>query len=523
MSSHSKTARKSACLLLLSSLSFSLLLMRAATARAQDPQQADIQQLKNKLGQLEKSMEGLQQLEQSIEELKAEINALETKSALNSEVASLKGVAPPSANVRASTEIPEIKANAIVTSPVTGTVTKQEPQQPQDDAKQTMEHEIKPAPPGTFDMYGFAMLDAGYNFGQIDPAWFDVVRPTKLPAFENEFGPSGNVFFSVRQTRWGVKTTYPTGIGDLKTIFEFELFGTGVDAGQTTFRLRHAWGELGQVGAGQTWSPFMDPDVFPNSIEYWGPNGMVFFRNIQARWTPWRRGDSDFMIAAERPGASADGGVYAGRIELAGVTPQFTLPDISSHVRWAGERGHIQVAGIFRKISWVDLNKTPELNIHGTLYGWGINASANLKLKADTGRFSVVYGHGIENYMNDAPIDVGVKNNFGNPTNPVTGEALPVLGIVAFDDHNWSEKFSSTIGYSYENIWNAAQQLGSDFHQGHYALANLLYYPTKNVMMGPEFQFGRRVNFADGWNYNDYRVQFSFKYNYGKTVAYAVK
>ena len=100
----------------------------------------------------------------------------------------------------------------------------------------------------------------------------------------------------------------PTSLGELKTIFEFELFGTGVDAGQTTFRLRHAWGELGQIGAGQTWSPFMDPDVFPNSIEYWGPNGMVFFRNVQFRWTPWQKGDSNFMIALERPGASADQG-----------------------------------------------------------------------------------------------------------------------------------------------------------------------------------------------------------------------
>ena len=80
----------------------------------------------------------------------------------------------------------------------------------------------------------------------------------------------------------------PTDVGEIKTIFEFELFGTGVDAGQTTFRLRHACGELGQFGAGQTWSPFMDIDVFPNSIEYWGPNGMVFFRNVQVRWMPSR-------------------------------------------------------------------------------------------------------------------------------------------------------------------------------------------------------------------------------------------
>jgi len=37
-------------------------------------------------------------------------------------------------------------------------------------------------------------------------------------------------------------------------VFEFELFGTGVDEGQTTFRLRHAYGEFGHFLAGQTWS-----------------------------------------------------------------------------------------------------------------------------------------------------------------------------------------------------------------------------------------------------------------------------
>ena len=73
------------------------------------------------------------------------------------------------------------------------------------------------------------------------------------------------------------------------------------------------------------------------------------------------------------------------------------------------------------------------------------------------------------------------------------------------------------------NIWNSDAELPSDFHQGYYALANLLYHPIPKVTMGGEFQFGRRVNFADGWNYNDYRFQFSFRYNYSKTVAYALK
>ena len=176
------------------------------------------------------------------------------------------------------------------------------------------------------------MLDMGYQSKQNDPNWFDVVRPTKLPAFENQFGEDGHFFAGVRQSRLGVKGFIPTDVGEIKTIFEFELFGTGVDAGQTTFRLRHAWGELGQFGAGQTWSPFMDIDVFPNSIEYWGPNGMVFFRNVQLRWTPWQKGDSQLHgrpRAARAPAPTR--ATYAGRIELQDVKGRFPLPDLSAH------------------------------------------------------------------------------------------------------------------------------------------------------------------------------------------------
>src|ERR1044072_6769503 len=155
------------------------------------------------------------------------------------------------------------------------------------------------------DIYGFAMMDTGYNFGTIDPNSFDGVSPVKLPSFTDEFGRNGNWFAGVRQTRFGVKGFIPTSHGEIRTIFEFELFGTGVDAGQTTFRLRHAWGEYRKIGAGQTWSVFMDPDVFPNSIEYWGPNGMIFFRNVQLRYTPWTRGGSRFAVAFGGPGAMA--------------------------------------------------------------------------------------------------------------------------------------------------------------------------------------------------------------------------
>ena len=148
-----------------------------------------------------------------------------------------------------------------------------------------------------FQIYGFAMTDIGYNANQIHPDWYDVVRPTKLPTIKNEYGTDGNAFFSVRQSRLGVKSSTQTALGELFTQFEFEMFGTGSDAGQTTIRLRHAYGELGQFGVGQYWSPFMDIDVFPNTVEYWGPNGMAFFRNVQFRWMPIK-GDTRLTYSA---------------------------------------------------------------------------------------------------------------------------------------------------------------------------------------------------------------------------------
>jgi hypothetical protein len=378
--------------------------------------------------------------------------------------------------------------------------------------------DVPPENKTVLDVYGFAQLDSGYEFLQSDPNWFDVMRPTKLPSFKNQFAPNGKVYFSVRQSRFGVKSSTPTPYGDLKTIFEFELFGTGVNAGQTTFRLRHAWGELKHFGAGQTWSPFMDPDVFPNSLEYWGPNGMVFFRTVHAAWMPINEKRMKLTFAAEQPGASADLSSFADRVELSGIRSRFNVPDFSGQVRVMRDWGHVQLAAIVRKIAWVDTNPAPVFKLGDTVWGWGVNLSSNVNFSKKTvGRFQGVYGKGIENYMNDAPVDIGIKTNFGNPVRPILGRPLPVVGGVGFLDHNWSERFSSSLGYSIVNIWNTNGELGSAYHQGHYALTNLLFYPVPKVMVGGEFQWGRRINFRDGFNVNDYRIQISFRFKWDKT------
>jgi DcaP outer membrane protein len=366
----------------------------------------------------------------------------------------------------------------------------------------------------SLEIYGFVMTDMGYNFNQIHPDWFDVVRTTKLPAFKDQYGTDGNAYFSVRQTRFGVKGYTNTPLGELKTQFEFELFGTGVDAGQTTIRLRHAYGELGKIGVGQYWSPFMDIDVFPNTVEYWGPPGMAFFRNVQIRYMPIQ-GDTRLTFALERPGASADQGIYSDRIELENVNPRFKLPDFSAEFRYGRKWGYVELAGILRKIEWEDQNNNPNYDLSDDALGWGLNLSTNLKLGQGTvfrGQF--LYGEGIENYMNDATTDIGIKNNPSNPQKPVLGVALPVTGIVAFIDHNWNSKFSTSIGYSSVSIDNADASEDDAFKKGDYAIANLMYTPVDRVMMCAELQYGKRTNFRDDFSSDIVKLQFSFKYSF---------
>ena len=373
------------------------------------------------------------------------------------------------------------------------------------------------APRPAIDIYGFAMLDMGYQAEQGNPDWFDVLRPTRLPSFKHEFGQDGHNFAGFRQSRLGVKTTTPTGHGDLKTTFEFDLFGVGVDAGQTTFRLRDVWGEFGHFGAGQTDSLFMDGSTFPNQLEYWGPNGMVYFKNVQFRFTPIQ-GANELAFAAERPGASGDAGIFANRIALQNVQGHFPAPDLSTHFRATRGWGHVQIAAIWREIEWDDvLDDQFDLSGRGT--GWGVNTTSNLKFGKDTLHLGAVYGDGVENYMNDAPIDVGVRTNFLNPRTPVLGEVLPLLGLMAFYDRTWSDKWTSSAGYSRLRIDTSNAQKASDFRLGQYALGNLLYYPVENVMFGGEVQWGRRDNNADGFRADDYRIQFSFRYNFSYKVG----
>jgi hypothetical protein len=370
------------------------------------------------------------------------------------------------------------------------------------------------------ELYGQAQVDAIYDTKKMDPTWSAAFRPSKIPVncppvgTDAGCGTDGLTTLSVRQSKFGVKGFLPTAEGEVKTQFEFDLYGMGANAGETMFHLQQAWGSWGPFLVGHTSSLFMDDDVFPNIIDYWGPSGMIFIHDPQLRWTPYEMDGLLFAVALELPGFAGDLGkvpqlfpdLVAG--PLAGLQTTTKYPDVTAHLRYDGMWGHVQAAGVVRWISFdnaTGINGAPS----GTVFGWGVNLSGALKtFGEDALRAQVAYGYGIAAYSNDCCLDIVPASLL-----PFSGQALPLLDWLVYYDHWWTPKWSSSIGFSQNVQNNTAVQLASDQHKGSYASVNLLYRPIQNVTVGAEGMWGERVD-KNGAKGDDQRIQVSAQVKY---------
>jgi hypothetical protein len=151
--------------------------------------------------------------------------------------------------------------------------------------------------------------------------------------------------------------------------------------------------------------------------------------------------------------------------------------------------------------------------------GWGVSLGGAIKtVGKDQILLQVTHGNGIATFMNDGGTDLA-PNAFFNPSSPtnppaLSAEAVPLTAMLAYYDHYWSPKFSTSIGYSFLEVENTTFQTPDAFHKAQYASVNLLWTPVSSVMMGGEVLWGDRKN-NDALSGRDARFQFTVKYNFG--------
>jgi hypothetical protein len=218
-------------------------------------------------------------------------------------------------------------------------------------------------------------------------------------------------------------------------------------------------------------------------------------------------------LALERPITDLDPGMVTGA--YAGVTGVAKAPDLTAQYRLAGGWGYLQVAGIVRWLGY-DTPGAPGGSPKGSDLGYGLDVSSVFAVgpKA-TLRLSVLGGKGISYYLNDGGTDLAFGGTLADPT----AEAVPLLGVFAYVDLAWSERWTSSIGYSSTMVDNTSLQAPDAFKTGQYASVNLLAAPASNLLFGPELLWGKRTD-KDGASGTDLRVQVSLKYSFSSSNAW---
>jgi|KBSMisStandDraft_5_1062788.scaffolds.fasta_scaffold68539_2 hypothetical protein len=379
--------------------------------------------------------------------------------------------------------------------------------------------QVAPKSDHNLELYGFLQLDAIQDFNRVNPDWEATLRPSRIPTTGGEFGTDGQSIFSVRQSRLGVKATGTLLDKPYEAKFEFDLYGVGADAGQTTMRVRHMYASWGPFLAGQTNSLFMDGDLFPNVVDYWGPPGMAFLRTPQVRFTFWNR--NGFKAAAALEHATND--IDTGNLRLideaiaSNIRNDEKLPDLTLMGRYEGKWGHVQLSGILRRLGYETLG-TEDNKPRGHKTGWGVDLGSSFNVSFATLRLGAVYGRGIASYMNDGGMDFGP--NVAVEEDPDSGfilvpsaEAVKLFGMTSYIDFNWSKQWTSSIGYSFDKVSNTSFQTDTAFHKGQYASVNLLWHPADKVFTGGELLWGKRTD-NDGNTGKDLRFQYSFHWDF---------
>ena len=309
---------------------------------------------------------------------------------------------------------------------------------------------------------------------------------------------------SIRPTRLSLDFRIPsTKLGEVRFYVEGDFFGTN----SNTPRLRHAYAQAGNLLIGQTFTNFMDPDASPDTLDFEGPNGLVYVRSPQIRYGFALNHNTTLYVSAEKPNS-----------DVAFKTPQFTAqpnapaPDGTVRVRTEFNRGHVQAAAVFR-----DISAFLPSGRQDSVFGWGVNASAFLKtFHHDNLIVEGTYGHGVSRYIQDTS-GLGLDAEVADNANPHL-KATPALGAEAAYQHYWTKSLRSNLVYGYAAVQNTdfKQPAGVTFNpfaHSNYGATNVIWNPYGSLNLGAEFLYGGQVLKNGAFGYAP-RIQFSAKYSF---------
>ena len=309
------------------------------------------------------------------------------------------------------------------------------------------------------------------------------------------------VTFHARQSRLGIGTSTPTQYGDMTTYIEGDFFGAdgNESANSHGFRLRHAYGSLGKLLAGQTWTNFFNEQAYIETLDFGGPTGEIFVRQAQFRWTE-KYASGDWSVSAESPEAviAAPGSATPFRSD------NDHAPDFTARVRQNIGRATYSAGALARNVH-VD---SAALGANSGRWGGALAFSGIVPVGArDDLRFDVNAGNAIGRYQVGGFFPDGYLDASGR-----LELAHQASGYVAYR-HFWRPQLRSTVEYSAANSTPPAGTAAGINKADRSQHVNLIWSPVPAVNLGAEYIHAeRKVVGGDEGSLN--RIQFSAQYSF---------
>jgi hypothetical protein len=367
----------------------------------------------------------------------------------------------------------------------------------------------------SFRLRGFVRLAMLYDF---DPVGLpDAFVPNTIPVPE-QIGQNFNV--SGRISRFALETWTPTSFRDwnLHTFIEGDFFnglGQAAGGGGNPFRLRHAFFDFGYFRFGQQNSVFMDGTSWPSLVDFQGPNSWVNQRQPSARVTIPLADRVFWATSVERPFSDVATNGLGQNVQ--------DVPDLATHLRYEGDLGHLQLAGLLRTIGYRptdgDVSRLAAAGISGVavFHPWAIWLGTDPVREENPSGLTrsrillqSAWGPGVGRYLNDLSgqrVDAQVD--------PRTGEfeLVDALGWNASYEHWFNEHWLSNVTYSEVTVDSVSGQPGDSYAETSYLAANLWWIPIPGLSIGLECLWGTREN-LDGQQGEAERLHGIFQYNF---------
>ncbi len=307
----------------------------------------------------------------------------------------------------------------------------------------------------------------------------------------------GEARFTARQSRINFDARTSSPFGGFRAFLEWDFFGSS----NSDFLLRHAFGQLGKLTAGQTWSTFVDISAWPESLGYEGPDAGIFARQGQIRWTQPVGDSTTVAVSIENP--SGDFSDPVPGVDTSDALNQW--PDVAAHVREQGPWGHLQLGGLVREIQFDN-----GMGQSGDVVGWGVTFSGRIyMLGKDNIHFQGTYGDGVGRYIQGL---IGARSDAA-PTGSGKFETIAAHAAFAGYQHWWTDTLRSNIGGAYGEIDNLGGQPGTAIKNFQSAGVNLVWNIIPRMTVGVQFAWARN-ELKDGRDGIGRRIQTSTQFNF---------